>query len=303
MRAAFEPLPIKMLNAVKTTAIAMLGTIWLMLSQVSNAADLELRVIPLKHRLAGEIAPILRPLLAPGESINSIDSRLIVHASPRSLALIQSTLEQIDTPRRNLRISIRHSGEQENEQQRQSISGEARNGTTRIITRTSTSSGGLVFRRSTPGGSLEVQTVRRVTTARETATQSLTVLDGGHAFLHIGESIPQVQPFLVLVGNRLTLAASVQYTDVTTGFDVEPHLIGDQVQLTISPRLVFGTTAGGQTVDFQELRTVVTVKPGEWTDLGSSVGSGNEVSREILLEAQQGQNRENTRFLIRVDPL
>lgn len=289
--------------AFKTTVMAALGAIWLAFSPISNAAELEMRVIPLKHRLADEITPILRPLLAPGESVNSIDSRLILRASPQSLALIQRTLEQIDTPLRNLRISIRHGDERENAQQRQSISGEFRDGTTRIITSGSKNSGGLVFKRSGPGGSLEVQSERRLTTSRETTTQSLTVLDGGRAFLHVGESIPQVQPFLVLVGNRLALATGVQYYDVTTGFDVEPHLIGDRVQLTVSPRLVFGTSLGGQTVNFQELRTVVTVKPGEWVDLGSSVGSGNEISREILRGTQQGLGGENTRFLIRVDPL
>jgi type II secretory pathway component GspD/PulD (secretin) len=293
----------KIIDAVKTTVIVVLGAASMTLSPIGSTADLDVRVIPLKHRLADEITPTLRPLLAPGESINSIDSRLIVRASPRSLALIQRTLEQIDTPRHNLRISVRQGGRWESEQQRLGVSGEIRNGTTRIIAGGSKSNDGFVFRRSTSGGSIEVQTERRVTTARETATQSLTVADGGHAFLRVGESIPQVQPFLALAGNRLTLAAGVQYTDVTTGFDVEPHLIGDQVQLTASPRLTFGANGGERTVNFQELRTVLTVTPGEWVDLGSSLESGNEVSREILVGAQQGQSRDNARFLIRVDSL
>ena len=38
--------------------------------------------------------------------------------------------------------------------------------------------------------------------------------------LRVGESIPKVQPFLVLVGNRLGVVAGIQYYDVTTGFEV-----------------------------------------------------------------------------------
>ena len=290
-------------GAIGKIVIAVFGALWFALSPLSNAAELELRVIPLKHRLADEIVPVLRPLLAPGESVNSIDSRLVVHASPRSLALIQRTLEDIDTPRHNLRISIRRSDERENLRQRRSVYGEIHNGTTRIITSGNKNSSGLVFERSGPDGSVTAQSERRLTTARENVTQSLTVMDGGHAFLHIGESIPQVQPYLVLVGNRLSVVAGVQYDEVTTGFDVEPQLLGDRVQLTVWPRLVFGSNLGSQTVDFQELRTVVTVNPGEWLDLGGSMGSGDEVSREILLGSGQNRNDANSRFLIRVDPL
>jgi len=283
--------------------IAVFGAIWLVLSPLGSAAEPELQVIPLKHRLADEIVPILRPLLAPGESVNGIDSRLIVRASPRSLALIRSALEEVDTARRNLRIRIRQSDERENIRQRQAVSGEIHSGTTRIITSGSRNNAGLVFERSGPNGHVRVQTERRLTTAREAADQSLTVLDGGHAFLRVGESIRQVEPYLVLVGNRLTVVAGVEYDQVTAGFDVQAHLLGDRVQLAVWPRLVFGSNLGSQTVDFQELRTVVMVTPGEWFDLGGSAGSESEVGREILLGSGQNRNDANRRFLVRVDPL
>ena len=303
MHVASESSLMKRPDAFGTIIIAVIGAIWLVLSPLSGAAEPELQVIPLKHRLADEIVPILRPLLAPGESVNGIDSRLIVRASPRSLALIQRALEEVDIARRNLRIRIRQSDVRESVRQRQTVSGEIHNGTTRIITSASRNNGGLVFERSGPNGHVRVQTERDLTTAREAAEQSLTVLDGGHAFLRVGESIPQVQPYLVLAGNRLTVVAGVQYDQVTTGFDVQAHLLGDRVQLAVWPRLVFGSNVGSQTVDFQELRTVVTVTPGEWFDLGGSAESGNEVSRDILLGSGQYRNDANRRFLVRVDPL
>jgi len=283
--------------------IAAFGAIWLGLASIGNAAELELRVIPLKHRLGDEVVPILRPLLAPGESVNSIDSRLIVRASPRSLALIQHTVEDIDTVRRNLRISVRQGNEHDSLREQQTVNGEFRSGTTRIVTSSPGTSGGLVFERSGPAGHIQLQSERHLTTLRNTATQSLTVQDGGQAFLRVGQSISEIQPYLALVGNRLSVAAGVQYYDVTTGFDVEPHQIGDRVQLMIWPRLVFGSSAGRQVVDFTELRTIVSVNPGEWFDLGGSTVSGDTISREILLGRRQDRDDANLRFLIRIDPI
>jgi type II secretory pathway component GspD/PulD (secretin) len=153
---------------------------------------------------------------------------------------------------------------------------------------------------------VQLRTERRITTTRDGSTQTLTVLDGGRAFLRVGESIPQVQPFLVLVGNRLGVVAGIQYYDVTTGFEVEPRIVNgasftEQIQLTVTPRLAFRSNEGMQTVHFQELRTLVTVKPGEWVDLGGAVESADEVSRQIL-STRRSTDSEDARFLIRVDP-
>jgi hypothetical protein len=45
---------------------------------------------------------------------------------------------------------------------------------------------------------------------------------------------------------------------------------------------------------------VVTVRPGEWTDLGGTVESSNEVNRQIL-STRRRTGSEDSRFLIRVD--
>ena len=46
---------------------------------------------------------------------------------------------------------------------------------------------------------------------------------------------------------------------------------------------------------------MVTVKPGEWVDLGGAVESTNEVNRQIL-STRRRTDSEDSRFLIRVDP-
>jgi len=292
-----------MKSSVRQFLFAFLaGLFWLAPTPLTHAAEPELRVIPLKHRLADEVVPVVRPLLAPGESVSGMDSRLIVRATPGTFAQIEHLLTEIDTPRRNLRISVRHAGESERVQDSQGVSGDVRRDNTRIVVTNGTrSTGGMSVGRTGPDGNAQLHSERHVATKRDSSTQTLTVLDGGRAFLRVGETISQVQPYLALAGRRLGVVAGIQYYDVTTGFEVEPHIRGEQIHLAVMPRLAFRSNQGAQTVDFQELRTEVMVKPGEWVDLGGAVESTNEVTRQIL-STRRSTDNEDSRFLIRVDP-
>lgn len=268
----------------------------------ARAAEPELRVITLRHRLPEELAPALRPLLGPGESVSSFNGKLIVRATPTTLAQIERALVELDSERRNLRITVRHAAEREALDATGGLSGEVRSGNTRV-TVTGTGDrprGGGNISHSGPNGNVTLQGERRTTTARESLTQTLTVLDGGHAFLRIGESVPVVQPFLALAGHRLGAVVGIEYYDVVTGFDVAPRLRGGTVELAIAPRLSFRSNQGMQTVDFREMSTTVSVKLGEWLDLGGAVESANEVNRQILATRRRDSS-EQTRFLVRVD--
>lgn len=276
--------------------------LWATPVPLTHAIETETRVIALKHRLAEEVVPVVRPLLAPGESVTGMDSRLILRASPASLAQVERVLAEIDTPHRNLRISVRHAGESERLQESHGVSGDVRRDNTRIVvTNANRGSSGVTVRGSSPSGALQVHSERRTTTTtRDNSNQNLMVLDGGRGFLRVGESIPQVQPFLVLAGDRLSVVTGIQYYDVTTGFEVEPRIIGNRVQLAVTPRLALRSSQGTQIVNFQELRTVLTVTPGEWVDLGGAVGSTNEVSRQIF-STRRDTGSTDSRFLVRVD--
>jgi len=275
----------------------LVSLIWLAPAPMSIAAESELHVIPLKHRLADEVVPVVRPLLAPGESVSGMDARLIVRAAPQTFAQIERLLADIDTPRRNLRISVRHVGESGPVPSGPGFSGIGQRGNTRIIvTNGDHVSNAPTVGQSGPNNGTQDSSERYIATKRDAATQTLTVLDGGHAFLRFGETITQVQPFLALAGSRLGAVAGIQYYDVTTGFEVEPRLLGERIQLAVTPRLAFRSDQGAQTVNFQELRTQVLVKPGEWVDLGGAVESTSAVNRQILSTGNDG-----SRFLIRVD--
>lgn len=261
----------------------------------------EVNVIALKHRLAEEVLPVLRPLLAPGESITGMDNRLIVRAAPASLVQIEKALSEIDSAHRNLRIRVRQTDTGENTQDSQGISGHVQSGNSRIVlSNANRERGGLTVSGAGRDSTLQVRTERRSISTRTSSTQNLIVSDGGHAFLRVGESVPDVQQFLVFIGNRPRVLSGVQYRDVTTGFDVEPRIIGEHVRLIVSPRLAFRGDHGVQTVNFAELGTQLTVRPGEWVDLGAIVGTAHELNRRILNSRTHG-TRETSGFQMRVD--
>ena len=265
------------------------------------ANTFEVHVIPLRHRLAEDVVPVLRPLLAPGESVNSMDNRLIVRATPATLALIEKTLSEIDTVRRNLRISVRHTGQTESTQGNFEASGQAQTGNTRIIVSNGNRERGAISIGGTgPNSGLQVRTERHSIRSHGKSAQNLTVMDGGRAFLRVGESIPDVQQFLVWVGNRPAFVTGVHYRDVTTGFEVEPRIVGERIILRVSPRLAFRADHGVQTVNFEELHTQLSVRPGEWVDVGGFVGNAHELNRRILGSRQRTAS-DSSGFLIRVD--
>jgi type II secretory pathway component GspD/PulD (secretin) len=126
----------------------------------------------------------------------------------------------------------------------------------------------------------------------------LTVLDGERAFIRVGQSVPYTQQWVYLTSRYINIQQTIEFQDITTGFAVRPRYIGEQVELEITPRIARLNQTGF--IDFEELSTVVIVKPGEWFDLGGNMQNRDDVSREIL-SISRGGNRQKSNLKIRVD--
>jgi len=260
---------------------------------VAAAADYGLKIIPLKHRTAEDVIPVVRPLLKPDEAVSGFHSQLFLRASAESNRTVERVLAELDQPRRNLRVTIQQGLARDISRAGQELSGEVRAGDARIVVPGRRSSTGGV----TIGGSGEDSARYRITRSTGSQRQEtgtfLNVLEGMPAFIQVGESVPYVQRFLALAGNHMTVVEGVQYQDVVTGFEVLPRLVGDRVELEIAPRLSFIGNRGTQVVNFQELRTTVSVRLGEWVDLGGATVSRDDVSSAIWSTAstQSGERR------------
>lgn len=269
----------------------------LLLSMLSTAvlADYPLKIIPLKHRSAEELIPVIRPMLGAGENVGGMQYQLFVRASDKGLRDIELLLAELDRARKNLRITLQQDVARSGNATSQGVSGEGRVGDVRVIASSrgeSGGSGGLVI-----GGveeeSLRYKITRSSGSSQDNNSQFINVLEGAPAFIRVGQSLPYVQRFMVFAGNRIAYGQGTQFLNVTTGFDVLPRLNGDRVELEIAPRLSFVGNGGIQDVRFQELSTTVSAKLGEWVDLGGMTSGRDEVSRAIFETAstQSGERR------------
>lgn len=269
----------------------------LLLSMLATAAlaDYPLKIIPLKHRSAEELIPVIRPMLGSGENVGGMQYQLFVRASDKGLRDIELLLAELDRARKNLKITLQQDIAHSAGTDTQGVSGEERAGDVRVIV---PSRGELGGRGGLVIGGAETESLRyRITRSTGSSqgnnSQFINVLEGAPAFIRVGQSLPYVQRFMVFAGNRLTYGQDTQFLNVTTGFDVLPRLNGDRVELEIAPRLSFVGNGGVQDVRFQELRTTVSARLGEWVDLGGMTSGRDEISRAIFETAstQSGERR------------
>ena len=262
----------------------------------------ETRIVQLKHRSADELLPVLLPLLERDGRISGQQYQLFVRTSEGNFAEIERVLQEIDTPLRNLRIAVRHANSRTTTTSQQQVSVDQRPGEhTRIVVSPSTPHrGGLVVRRAGADGTVQYRTERRSAIRSQDDAQFVRVIEGRRAYIAVGVALPQVQWYRLRAGNRLTQVAGVSYHTVATGFEVLPRVRGAEVDLEITPRVAFLGDQGSQLVTFSELSTQVSVRTGEWVDLGGALSNASEVGR-MILGGGTHESREQSGFQVRVD--
>jgi type II secretory pathway component GspD/PulD (secretin) len=252
----------------------------------------EARIIQLKHRPANEVMPLIRPLLGPDDALSGMDFRLIIRTSERNLKEVERVLAQVDVARQRLRITVEQASAGDRATTSQSVTGEARIGDKARVTLPAKPppQGGLIVQKD----GLQYQANRRTTAASNANTQTVMTMDGQHAYIRIGQSLPHVRRILALSRRQLVLIQDIELQDVTTGFDVLPRVHGDRVLVEITPRLSSLRNPTIGLADFQELSTTVETRLGEWLDLGEILENRGEVHRAILESASTTSGERRT---------
>jgi len=251
----------------------------------------ETRVIQLKHRTARDIIPMIQPLIGRDDALSGIDYRLLIRTSEKNFKEIDRILSQLDVAQQRLRITVEQAVAGDEASTSQSLSGEARVG----------GSGRIILPAQPPGDrgvvvqkdNLRYTANNRSSTAGNAIIQTVMTLDGQPAFIRVGQLVPHVARILDLRRDGVTITQGIALQDVTTGFQVVPHVHGDRVRIEIAPRLATLQNPATGLADFQELSTTTDVRLGEWVDLGAILGDHNEVGRAILdsTATQSGERR------------
>jgi type II secretory pathway component GspD/PulD (secretin) len=219
-----------------------------------------LEVIPLRHRTAEQVLPVLRPLLEPGGAMSGQSNQLIVRTSAENLAQIRAALEAIDRPARRLMISVRFDN-------------------TRQSARTAVDADARISNR---GSRAEVGIDDSRSSRDEHVDQRIQVLEGGRALIATGASQPLRERQVVRTPGGAVVTESSVIQDAASGFEVVPRLSGSNVFLEIAPQRE--NFAPGSTGVIRSERVVSTVggRLGDWIELGGGSSSSTSAQSAIL---------------------
>jgi type II secretory pathway component GspD/PulD (secretin) len=225
-----------------------------------------LEVIQLKFRTAGEVIPVLQPMLESGGVLTGKDYQLFVRTTPQNLQQLRQALVQLDRQPRTLLVSVREATRREMQARSADadvqVGAQNQNGTWR-----------------TQGSvSAQVNATGNHTVAQ--AVSSVRLLEGGSAFIATGQSVPVVTAvFSRSDRKRASTGAALEYHDVTSGFAVTPRTNGNRVVLQIDQQ---SQQLEGGAIRSQSLGTEVSGALGEWIELGGVTQSGNSHERGVM---------------------
>ena len=197
----------------------------LLLAAGITLAQGALEIIPLRHRTADEMIPVLQPMLEPGGALSGQAYQLIVRTSPANLAQLREVLAAIDRPARRLMISVRFDSVQDRARSRADAD----------------------VRISNRGASADVRVLDSRSAQDERVDQRVQVLEGGQATISTGEwrlyadsstgfvAVPR------LSGSNVTLDIFSQQESFTRGGGIR----GQQASSTVSGRLGEWIELGG----------------------------------------------------------
>ena len=219
-----------------------------------------LEAIPLQHRLAEELIPILEPLLPPGAALTGAGDVLLVRADAATLQQVRAALATLDRPPRQLLITV---GQSTGRSAREvGVRGSATIGSGDVQV-------GVNRPPATePGARVEVQDRQDRTDIRNVS--SVRALDGHEVYVAAGESRTLTSTSTVGGGRHDPQhGQTTRHREVQTGFFATPRVSGDRVTLEISPtQQQFGSGPRPAVVATQTLTTMVSGRLGDWIELG-----------------------------------
>ncbi len=207
-----------------------------------HSNELVLEVVPLKHRLASDLLPTIRPLLGLKGSISGAQYKLFIRDNQQNISRIRTVLEHLDVAQATLLISLRF----------QDI-----------------------------GNTVRGDIQRQYATRRHQQLQTIRVLEGKTGFIEAGKTRTDPQYFIDLAHDQLILAESEVVRSVTSGFLVTVHLLQGVADIKITPRFSFAVDESQRHIQFHNMASQIKVQLGQWVTIGSNHKKLNEIQTAV----------------------
>ncbi len=267
---------------MKTSAIALWGLFMVIQLLCGLVMAAEIRVIPLQHRPAAELVPVVRGMIDQAGTVAAYENKLIVRADEETLAAVADLVKRLDTERQTLGIRVRQTLSEGHALREAHARGSLEAGDVGIgIVGTSPRRGGVMVGGAHPDDP-RVQYSRRIGNMQRSSEQFVQVLDGEEAFISVGQEVPFERELSVVAGYYFGISRALDFREVTTGFLVRPRLQGDHAALEITPHMAFLDGEAEDALTFQSLVTTVRIPVGVWYNLSGNLERHDEVSQAIL---------------------
>lgn len=249
-------------------------------------AATELRIFTLQHHFAQDLFSVVSPLVGEGGTVTGMNNQLIVRATPSQLIEIEAVIAEFDRPRVNRKITVQSNRSNQSTFNNTEASGNVNIGNVRI------------GNSNTRDNRARIDVTRQTNQSQQNSQQFIQVVDGERAFIQVGNLVPFTQDWLLITQRYTQLNRTTEWMEITTGFAVRPRTVGNSVEVEITPRI--RNLNSQQSIDFEELTTVVRANLGEWVNIGQTMQQRDEMSRKIL-GTQSGTQQDQSNLTIRVD--
>lgn len=254
----------------------------LLCSWPAAAQERSLKVFQLNNRPAEATVEMVRPLLSAQGTVVADGrlNKLVVHDTPEVLRQVEALLAEIDLPAPQVRIAVDMSG----------------------VSPVSGHQVGVGV--SGPTDALVVTGQAQATsgTSRATSSQHLLVMSGERGVIRVGQDLVDVQPYWTYAHNYGLLPPQVVFRQVSTGFAVEPTVVGDVVRLRITPWMGYLGAEGRGEILVSEASTTVALRSGESAVIGSGEFTETRKAEAYGLILGTGSRSAGSSASIRVTP-
>ena len=263
----------------------------LLLMSCCAVAETEFKIITLQHLFASDLLPIIAPMVGADGAANGMNNQLIVRTTPERMLEIEAIVAKLDVTKVNRKITVKSSNDVQSQQERTEATGAVKVGKVTVSN----------DRRAAPNsGRVDIE--RNSSNSSQNSNQFVSVLDGERAFIKVGQIVPFTQEWVTITRRYIQIDKTTDWHEITTGFAVRPRTIGDannkQVELEITPRIAKLNSQGF--VDFEDLKTIINVKLGDWVDIGGTMQTNDDVSHKIL-GAKSVSSQQQSSLVIKVE--
>ncbi|MGB7650851.1 MAG: hypothetical protein WBL62_06635 [Gallionella sp.] len=267
----------------------------------TNAAAYELEIIALQHRSVEEVLPLIQSFLNHDEVAQGMNYQLMVRASPEHLAQVKQLIGNLDTAPRRLKITVLQDVDRATIASLNEVSGSVALGNNaRITVPNSGARADGVVHFNQGGNDIALRASRVDAQLKDHKSQQLQVIEGGRAFINVGQSLPVKQRQIVQTPWGAEVVEQTQYQQVGSGFYVQPRVQGARVTLDISTENDAVESRASRSV--QHASSTVSGRLGEWIELGG-VSQQQENSGGTYTSRSSSQSDETRNIFIRVEEI